>query len=139
MEVVCFPPRPEGEAGLRNANGALCDAGFFVTTVPTTILEQVRAGASGFTRTLPDVFFAKDGADFSNGVVLPYGSDSAMMTAKFEGFSGDDKAVKESGVVREHPGRERASPCSRSAKPHASPSNAEHICYQKGAGAITTS
>ena len=71
------------------------DCWFLLTTVRSIIIEKVRGKVSGFMRALLHVFWGASGTSFSTGVVLSNGNDTGIMTASFDGFLADEKALKE--------------------------------------------
>lgn len=71
------------------------DTWFVATTLRSTIMDCVPGKVSGVMRHIMNVFFANDGTSFATGVVLQSGNDTAVLTARFVGFLGDEKALKE--------------------------------------------
>ena len=71
------------------------DAWFLLTTVRSTIIENVLGKVSGFMRAILNVFWAKSGTIFATGAIFANGNDTGIMTATFDGFLGDEKALKE--------------------------------------------
>jgi hypothetical protein len=68
---------------------------FLATAVRSTIVAKMPATVSGLMRALLNMFFAPQGTSWSRGIVVMCGNDAALLTAKFSGFLGDEKALKE--------------------------------------------
>jgi len=71
------------------------DTWFLGTTVRSKIIDAMPGKVSYLMSHVIRLFWAHAGHSWSRGVMLGHGNDSAMLTARFGGFLGDEKALKE--------------------------------------------
>lgn len=71
------------------------DTWFLAATARSTLVDKIPGKVSGFMRCLLNLFFAETGHNMTRGVTLGNSGATAMLTAEFSGFLGDEKALKE--------------------------------------------
>ena len=71
------------------------DTWFLGTTVRSKIIDVMPGKVSSLMAAVVRLFWAEAGQSWSRGVMVGHGNDSAMLTARFGGFLGDEKALKE--------------------------------------------
>ena len=72
-----------------------CDTWFLGTTVRSKIIDKVPGKVSRLMTAVINLFWSASGNSWSRGILAGHGNDVAMLSARFGGFLGDEKALKE--------------------------------------------